>query len=161
MKYVFVPVSAIIQQDTVHYKALEKTGFWGKQGSGCLVKAQSTGRVLLALRSDLVQEPNTWGMFGGAIDSKENPKRAMMRELREEIGNDFDTVNVLPLMVYRKDTFKYYNFLVVVETEFEPELNWETDDTRWFTIGKWPKPLHFGVSALFKHKRSYDTIVSA
>lgn len=38
-------------------------------------------------------------MFGGAIDSKENPKRAMLREVREEIGDDFDVVKVVPLMI--------------------------------------------------------------
>lgn len=39
--------------------------FWGNAGAGVILFAKDTGRVLLALRSPYVNEPNTWGTIGG------------------------------------------------------------------------------------------------
>lgn len=71
-----------------HHAGTSDTGqFWGDQGAGVLPLAKSTGRILLSLRSPYVNEPNTWGIVGGAIDKNENPKTAALRELQEELGN--------------------------------------------------------------------------
>src|ERR1700744_5634798 len=51
---------------------LQKTGFWGKQGAGCIFLAESTGRVLVAKRSMHVLEPWTWSTIGGAMDPEDN-----------------------------------------------------------------------------------------
>ena len=48
--------------------------------------ALDTGRILLPHRSQAVEQPGTWGTWGGAIDGKEQPKTAALRELREEAG---------------------------------------------------------------------------
>ena len=69
------------ESDEDHRKALSDTGFWGKQGAGCIILCRSTKRFLLPLRSSYVREPNTWGVWGGAIDSDEDPQIAAEREL--------------------------------------------------------------------------------
>lgn len=143
----FYEMLKILENDSEHAEALLKTGFWGKQGAGSLVLATSTGRILLPHRSSRVEQPNTWGVWGGAIDSKEDPKEAAKRELQEEAGYH-GSITMIPLSVFQKNTFKYYNFLAIVEEEFQPKLNWETQDYVWTTLEELPSPLHFGVEWL-------------
>lgn len=152
-------------QDHEHAEALKKTGYWGKKGAGCIVLARDTGRILLAHRSPYdpsipgPEEGSTWGGWGGAIDSNESPEVAARRELREECGyhGHFETV---PLYVYKAPSgnFRYYNFLAVVDNEFEPKLDWENQGFRWVEFGSWPQPLHFGMKALFADHNSMATI---
>lgn len=147
----------IADHEADHYRALAKTGFYGRQGAGCIILAHSTGRILLAKRSRAVEQPGTWGGWGGAIDGDENPLDAVKREVREEAGYT-GPVDVRPLLVFRKGTFAYHNFLVVVEDEFRPMLNWETEGYRWCDYGNWPSPLHFGLESLFSDADSVATI---
>jgi 8-oxo-dGTP pyrophosphatase MutT (NUDIX family) len=137
----------LLENDAEHGKEVAITGFWGKQGAGCIILAKSTKRILLPHRSRSVQEPNTWGVWGGAIDSDEIPKEAAKREVQEEAGYDGET-EMIPLSVFEKGTFKYHNFLAIVDEEFEPKLNWETQDYKWVDFGDWPQPLHFGLQSL-------------
>lgn len=143
--------------DDDHYDALDKTGFFGQQGAGCLVMAQKTGRMMLVLRSSDVLEPGTWGNIGGAHHGNEQPVKATERELFEETGYA-GPVHMIPLFVFRKGTFTYRNFLALVPDEFEPELGWEADDHVWVDIGDWPEPLHFGPMAVFNDAASMATI---
>lgn len=134
----------LIENDSEHSKAEEITGFWGKQGAGSIVLAKKTGRILLPHRSIHVLEPNTWGVWGGAIDNDEDPQEAAKRELQEEAGYLGD-IDMIPMCVFQKNSFKYHNFLAIVDDEFEPHLNWETQDYKWVTLDDLPKPLHFGL----------------
>lgn len=125
-----------------------KTGrFWGGQGAGILLVAKDTGRVLLALRSTEVNEPNTWGVPGGEIEPGENPAKAARREAAEELG--VGRLKLIPAYVFEAEDFKYYNFIGIVPSEFEPILNWETQRVEWFDVDDLPSPLHFGVKRLF------------
>lgn len=133
-----------------HKQALADTGFWGKKGAGCIVMARDTGRFLIAHRSKHVQEPNTWGTWGGAIDSSEDPQEAAMRELIEETGFDGSVLAEFPLMVFRKGSFAYHNYLFIVDEEYTPELDWENQGYRWCSWGQWPTPLHFGLDGLLR-----------
>lgn len=137
----------LIENDMQHSDALKTTGFWGKQGAGSIVLAKNTGRILLPHRSQYVQEPNTWGVWGGAIDNNEDPQEAAKRELEEEAGYH-GNISMIPLSVFQKGSFKYYNFLAIVEDEFAPNLNWETQGYKWVTLDDLPKPLHFGLQYL-------------
>lgn len=139
--------------DIEHGKTLKATGFWGKQGAGAIILAKSTGRILLPYRSSRVEQPNTWGVWGGAIDQGEDPKEAVKRELHEEVGYDGLDIELIPLYIFsdEKSGFKYHNFLAIVADEFRPELNWETDNFKWVIFGEWPQPLHFGLKALIQH----------
>lgn len=143
-----------IQENQSHKETLKQTGFWGAQAAGCIFVARDTGRVLLCHRSEHVEQPHTWGNWGGAIDQGELPIEAVHREAMEETGHPgpFETY---PLYVFRKGTFSYFNYLIVVDDEFTPSLDWESQGFRWCEWGNWPHPLHFGLVALF---RDYDSV---
>ena len=136
-----------LENDEDHAQALSQTGFWGKQGAGSIVLARSTGKLLIPHRSNHVLEPNTWGVWGGAIDSDEDPKEAAKRELQEE-AEYHGPIQMMPLAVFQKANFKYHNFLAIVDEEFEPKLNWETQGYVWTTLDDMPEPLHFGLQWL-------------
>ena len=146
------------EQDVKHEEDREKTGYWGNKGAGVMILAKDTGRILLPFRSKDVDQPHTWGgTWGGAIDAKEDPKKAAMRELEEESGYDGEA-EIIPLHVYKDDDFRYYNFLAVVPTEFEPKLNWETEKAEWFEFDDWPKPMHFGLEGILDSNESVAII---
>jgi len=143
-----------------HQDALDSTGFWGKQAAGCIIVSNRTKRVLLPFRSLGVEQPHTWGTWGGAIDESESPEAAVRREVAEETGYS-GSIGMVPLYVFRKGTFAYHNFLAIVEDEFQPTLDWETESARWFEFGKWPSPLHFGLAGIFQDRPSLDKIKHA
>jgi 8-oxo-dGTP pyrophosphatase MutT (NUDIX family) len=150
----------LYENDEEHNQALRQTGFWGNQAAGCILFAQDTKRFLLMRRSDEVLEPHTWGSVGGAIDAQEHPKHAVTRELEEETGYD-GRINLLPLLLFKKETFRYQNFLAIIPEEFTPRLNWEADGYQWCEFGEWPSPLHFGIKTLFKDAASMKVIRQA
>jgi 8-oxo-dGTP pyrophosphatase MutT (NUDIX family) len=139
--------------DAEHFDALAKTGFFGKAGAGGLFLAQDTGRFLLAHRSAHVEQPGDWGGWGGAINKDEDPVEAVKREAHEEAGYTGALI-VKPLLLFKKADFQYHNFLLIVDTEFTPKLNWESRGFRWCTWGDWPSPLHFGIISLLKDPAS-------
>jgi len=138
--------------------------FWGNAGSGVLVVARDTQRILLGLRSEDVNEPNTWGNFGGAIGVTDwgEPEEALppeenaLKEMAEEIGYT-GAIEMIPSFTYRSPEFTYYNFIGIVEQESDVPLNqfnWEVSELQWFTLAEimaLPN-LHFGVSALMSQE---------
>ena len=148
------------------FKGEEKyaESFWGDAGSGVLVVARDTQRILLGLRSEDVNEPNTWGNFGGAIGVTDEgePEEALppdenaLKEMAEEIGYT-GAIEMIPSFTYRSPEFTYYNFIGVVEREDDISLdnfNWEISELRWFTVEevKALSNLHFGVSELMRQE---------
>lgn len=125
--------------------------FYGRSGAGCLFLSTSTKRFLVSYRSGHVEQPYTWGGWGGAINYGESPEEGAIREAYEETGYDATGNTIIPLCIFSKNNFKYHNFLVLVEDEFTPRLDWETDNFRWVKFGEWPKPLHFGLQYLLDH----------
>lgn len=139
-----------MKHDELHQQALDDTGFWGKQGAGCIIVSRTTGRILLPLRSPLVLEPLTWGVFGGAVDPNENLRTSVCREALEESGLVVDGDEMLELFVFTDEAsgFRYTTFLAFVDGEPETTLNWESSETRWFDFGDWPSPLHYGLKSI-------------
>jgi len=133
--------------------------FHGDQGAGCLFFARDTRRFLIAKRSRYVNEPGTWGVWGGAIENDEDPKDAAQREAFEECGYR-GNMKLFLLDIYKNGSFKYYNYLAVVDNEFTPRLQWETDDYEWTEFGKWPTPLHFGLKHLLNVKGENLKLIS-
>jgi len=136
-----------------YHAGTSKSGrFWGDQGAGCMLLAKSTGRILLMFRSELVNEPRTWSIPGGAIDKGENPSSAARRELKEELRYT-GPLNLVASYVFEAEDFRFHNFLGIVPEEFEPSLDWENEGAQWFDLDQLPSPLHFGVRALLSNSK--------
>src|ERR1035437_463258 len=131
-------------------KKIFEAEYWGDAGAGALVVAKNTGRILLFKRAEDVNEPGTWNLMGGKVDTGETPANAAMREVEEESGLDGD-YKMTPVYTFRHKDFRYDNFLIVIPSEFTPQLNWEHDTSQWVEWGEWPHPMHFGLEALLKH----------
>lgn len=125
-------------------------GYWGARGAGAIFFAKDTGRFLLGLRSGYVNEPGTWGGFGGKLDEGEDAEEAVRREIKEETGYDGNMKLVL-LYVYKDRKFRYFNYIAVVDNQFNPVLNWENDMFEWVEFGNWPSPLHYGTEAFIEN----------
>ncbi len=125
-----------------------------EEGAGILFCCRSTGRVLLALRSRWVDEPGVWGIPGGGVEPGESPLDGAMREAEEEIGYRGE-ISVIPAHTFRgSEGFRYHNFIGVVEREFEPTINWESEAADWFHPNELPSPLHHGVMELMHRSGS-------
>lgn len=124
---------------------------WGARGAGILVVACDTGRILLLKRSEEVSEPGTWGTPGGKIDPRESARSAAVRELEEETGYDAPLiVSTDPIFVFKEPDFTFSTYMGRIAEEFDPWINWESDDAKWCHPGRFPRPLHFGVKAMME-----------
>ncbi len=103
-----------------------------KVAAGVIPYSKSTKTFLVGMRSGGVDNPHTWAGFGGGVDGGEDVEEAVMRELEEEIGF-YGSMRLIKGYVYEEPMFEYHNFIGVVSDEFEPHLNWETDDYQWVT----------------------------
>jgi 8-oxo-dGTP pyrophosphatase MutT (NUDIX family) len=143
-----------MDSDIEHGEELSKTGFWGKAGAGAIIFSYKTKNFLFPLRSNLVEQPNTWGVWGGAIDRGLSPEESVEKEVHEEAGYS-GKMKLFPIYVFEHSSgFKYFNYIAVIEDEFVPNLNWETSDYKWVEYGNWPTPLHFGVTAILNDSKS-------
>ena len=130
--------------------------FWGTIAAGVIPICTTTKRILVGLRSDEVEEPGTWGSFGGKLDIDEGIdetiKEAVLRELEEETGY-CGNIELVDAFVYKHGSFEYHNFFGLVSSEFEPELNWENESAEWFTYDELIvlSDKHFGLVSLLKN----------
>ena len=135
----------------------DKSGrYWGQAGAGGIFYSEDTCRYLFSHRSEDVNEPNTWGTWGGQIDSGENPEEALRREIAEETGY-FGTMELKPIFIFQDGEFRFYNYLIVVPKEFDPNHSWETQGHIWTTLEKLPEPLHFGSEELLSHLKDKES----
>jgi 8-oxo-dGTP pyrophosphatase MutT (NUDIX family) len=132
--------------------------FWGNIGGGVLPICLKTKRILLPLRSEFVNEPNTWGIWGGKLDEDEvqtDIQDVVRREFKEETDYDCNCFELVPAYIFEtpNKSFKYYNFIGLFENEFTPKLNWETKKFKWVTFDELIKiePKHFGLKGLLEH----------
>jgi 8-oxo-dGTP pyrophosphatase MutT (NUDIX family) len=139
----------ISQKGEYHLSSGTNSMFFGNAGAGVLIYCTQTKRFLLGLRSRLVNEPGTWGTFGGKIDNDADPKSAARRELEEETGYD-GNIDLQLFDIFQSGNFKFYNFLGKVEEEFKPRLDWENSDAQWFSLDEFPRNLHFGTKRLLE-----------
>lgn len=138
--------------------------FWGDIGCGVLPIAKSTGKILIALRSQYVNEPGTWGVIGGAVDSTDgNIKETAKREFKEETSYG-GNIQLIPAYIFEtpNKTFKYYNFIGIIPEEFEPTSDWETERFEWITYEELLslKNKHFGLTKLLEDENSLRIIES-
>ena len=105
----------------------------GKSGAGILPLADASGRILLGKRSQSIDHPGKWAIFGGIMEEGESPKEAAKREMEEETQYKGE-MKIKPLAVTEKNGFKFHSFLGTIPKEFEPKLNYETAKYKWFTL---------------------------
>ncbi len=121
-----------------------------KEGVGALIYSRFTNRYLFLLRNKT--QKHCWGIVGGKIEPRETVVQALVREIQEEIGQDYADRKFIPLETFTADNekFVYYTFLVSVDEEFVPILNDEHVGYCWVPLDEYPKPLHPGLWRSFK-----------
>lgn len=131
--------------------------------SGALFYTLDTNRFLFLYREQ-GKSNNLWGLVGGTNEDKETPWTGLQREIEEELGLLPDIKKTVPLETFvSSDThFSFHTYLCVVEKEFIPTLNKEHSGYAWVSFGKWPKPLHHGLSNTLRNKTNQnklDTVI--
>lgn len=160
MRNIINSISAYLaENDSDHAAALERTGFWGQRGAGCIMVAKDTGRILIAHRASKgVEEPETWGTWGGAVDSSNTFEETVIKEVEEECGYH-GSLNLVPIYKFvHTSGFVYQNFIAIIDAEFTPQLNWESQGYEWCEFGDWPHPLHPGLQKVFADSASMNTL---
>lgn len=95
------------------------------KGAAIVPIALSTQRALLGFRSKHVDNPSVWAPFGGHREPGEMLLDTAVRELKEETGYRG------PMVVWCLAPGFY---VARVPFEFDPVLNWEHEDARWFDL---------------------------
>ena len=129
--------------------------FWGEEGAGLVFWCPSTRKVLVAKRSKYVNEPGTWGTWGGSMEAGESPTDAAEREAHEEAGAEAVDLELIWTFQDHKSAFRYHNFVVTVESEFKPKMDWETAGYQWVPLTTPPHPAHFGLTAFWPHLKAW------
>jgi len=146
--------------DFEDYDNTSGDNFWGNVGAGVLPICIKTKRILMQFRSVEVNEPFTFGVIGGKLDeeneTQSNIEEVVEREFQEETSCKSNFKKLIPSFIYNSpnNTFTYYNFIGLLEEEFEPIPDWETDYFQWMSYdefmecqNKW----HFGLVNLYKN----------
>lgn len=138
---------AITDDDDEANEREEGRSYWGNEGAGILFRTPT--RVLLLHRSRSVNEPNTWGAAGGAVEAGENTLQSALRECVEELGS-VPSHKIVGKYVYKDGDFKYTTFIAMVDedavTSWRIRLNWENQGWEWIENGEAKSHrLHFGV----------------
>lgn len=130
-----------------------------KVAAGMLPICKESGRILLVKRSNDVDNPGVWSGIGGSLESEqgeseENIIDVVKREFLEETAHK-GFYNLIPSYIYITSNggFKYYNFIGIFENEFEPKLNNEHVEYKWFSLSETEQlsndEIHFGIKLLF------------
>ena len=127
------------------------------RGVGAIIVSEHSGKVLTVLRSPKESHPNTWTFAGGRAKHNESTSDTLVRELKEELQlTKFK--KILPLHRYqsRSKDFIYDTFIVLVNKEFVPVLNWENSGYAWSDIEHLPSPLHPKTRQMMNSSRLID-----
>ena len=121
--------------------------------SGALFYTLDTQRFLF-LRRTQSRQSDVWGLVGGTNESEEIPYKALLREIKEEVGDTPEIIKSIPLetFVSNDEKFNFHTYLCVIKEEFIPQLNGEHNGYAWVSFGNWPKPLHQGLRNTLQSK---------
>lgn len=105
------------------------------RAAGGIVISKSTGNILLGMRSSQVEDPSTYGIFGGRFEDYESPEEAVEREIFEETGFPiFGTQLPLSVFYSKENDFAYHTQIAMAPNDFKSELNWEHDKAEWMSL---------------------------
>jgi 8-oxo-dGTP pyrophosphatase MutT (NUDIX family) len=123
--------------------------------SGALFYSLTTQRFLFLHRTQS-KKNNVWGLVGGTNEDTEIPYKALLREVKEELGSVPKIIKSIPLetFVSNDDKFQFHTYLCVVKDEFLPLLNDEHNGYAWVSFQNWPKPLHMGLRNTLQNKQN-------
>lgn len=146
-----------------NYKNLKENGRWGNKGVGVIIYDPFEKKFGLALRSEFVLEPLTYGTIGGSIE-KNKEKDALKKEIKEEIG--IDKIYSIQKLYTHKDKekkFKYTTYIAILKKparEIEFNLNWENISLNFKSLDYWRNNsnLHFGVKEIFKNDEAISKL---
>jgi 8-oxo-dGTP pyrophosphatase MutT (NUDIX family) len=122
--------------------------------SGGLFLAEDTRRFLLLMRTH-EKTLGTWGLVGGKKEPTDTTVvDSLYREIQEEVGATPKIKKVIPLELFisNDNNFQYNTYVLIVEKEFIPVLNFEHSGYAWCNYDCWPKPLHQGVKNSLNNK---------
>jgi 8-oxo-dGTP pyrophosphatase MutT (NUDIX family) len=142
-------------KNILSFGLFESRDYWGSIGAGILPIAKTTGRILINYRSRWVNEGNTYGIWGGKLDNNnENLKDVAIREFVEETHYS-GKIDLIPSYIFKDSDFKYHNFIGLIEDEFTPTLDWESEGFLWLTFDELIHlpDKHFGLIALLDNDK--------
>jgi 8-oxo-dGTP pyrophosphatase MutT (NUDIX family) len=129
--------------------------------AGAIFLSKKTKRVLLNFRSQNVSKGSTFGFWGGKLLDKEDILEGLTREIKEEIGFVPIYEKFYPLDVYSSPDghFQYFSFVIIVDREFIPKINSESDGYLWCNLSKFPKQLHSGAKIILENPSYISNIL--
>jgi 8-oxo-dGTP pyrophosphatase MutT (NUDIX family) len=119
---------------------------WGVFGAAGLLVVAPGPAVLLQHRAFWSHHGDTWGVPGGARDSRESAVQTALREAREETGLEEVGLEVLSELVDDHGGWTYTTVLARAAVELPVHsLDRESTDVRWVQLGDVEAlPLHPG-----------------
>ena len=94
--------------------------------------------ILIAKRSNIVNNPKLWNLFGGNVDGDDSPLKTARKEFREEAGIKIPRKALISLgktttSIKGAKFFMHY-FVFEANHEFRPILNNENSKSKWVPI---------------------------
>ncbi|MBI2355804.1 MAG: NUDIX hydrolase [Candidatus Doudnabacteria bacterium] len=99
------------------------------------ILVQCDGKLLLVLRNDPEDYPNTWALPGGGVDPGEDFLQAAIRELKEETGLDGGQLIEIGRYYVRYPEADYGYCVFKIEFDQVPKVkpnSEEHSDFKWF-----------------------------
>lgn len=111
--------------------------------AGFIFYCYDDNTIFMMKRSPNTSNPNVWSLPGGHMDEGETPLQAAIRECKEETGK-VPKHKVIDSLLQGN----YMNYIAGIKKEdkdnWDPKLDWENVEYKWFDIDSLPDELHPG-----------------
>ena len=93
-------------------------------------------KYLLQLRdkNKKISFPNTWGFFGGKMNTNETPENCIVRELKEELNVRSKIIKKEKIIINRLSNYKHFFFQIKVLDEVKDCNLTEGQALGWFSL---------------------------